>query len=515
MQRYEDVAEPATERLLETSWEGRARQASERELVVDAIAAALFVAVAGAPGRPAQSTRGEASRGVAALLIAVYALVARIEFPVGAGYVVPTQLVLVPMLLMLPPAGRARRGRLRAWPSATRSIGCSVGSRRAGSSPRCPTRGMRSARPLVLLLAGSPTIGFDQLPLLAVALAAGCLVDLTCSLVRMRFAGVLPELGLQIRVIALVWAVDACLAPLGLPGRDRHPPATPRRSCSCCRWYSCSGCWRATEISASSRLTSGSNSSSRSGRVCNPRCAGWATRSPPSSSSSGLLEILLHGSIEALDAGAGRLELTGRTLAHPSLSRRSRLGSTPWTAAGGQGAEDPVQIGRGGVWRLSAPMRIAASPTGIAGSLWLVRAGRAFEEDEIALIVGARRQGRAGGGRDRRPPRDPRAGDDRLAHRAGEPPQAQRPISASGVRATRSRRSLSPPAIRPRWLQGLQRHVRPPGRRRAARSSGRQAEPRRRRRSGVPTGSAATSSAPTSTWPARTRMNSSRPRRPR
>ena len=34
----------------------------------------------------------------------MYALVARIEFPVGAGYVVPTQLVLVPMLLVLPPA---------------------------------------------------------------------------------------------------------------------------------------------------------------------------------------------------------------------------------------------------------------------------------------------------------------------------------------------------------------------------------------------------------------------------
>src|ERR1700760_1347256 len=106
MQRYEDVAESATERLLETSWEGRARQASERELLVDAIAAALFVVVAGvllfAAG--AVHPRGGVPAGTAALLIAVYALVARIEFPVGAGYVVPTQLVLVPMLLIVPPA---------------------------------------------------------------------------------------------------------------------------------------------------------------------------------------------------------------------------------------------------------------------------------------------------------------------------------------------------------------------------------------------------------------------------
>src|SRR5438309_2100803 len=40
----------------------------------------------------------------AGVLIGVYALAGRIEFPVGAGYVVPTQLVLVPMLLILPPA---------------------------------------------------------------------------------------------------------------------------------------------------------------------------------------------------------------------------------------------------------------------------------------------------------------------------------------------------------------------------------------------------------------------------
>ena len=40
-------------------------------------------------------------------------------------------------------------------------------------------------------------------------------MDLVSSLVRTRLAGVVPEVGLQIRVFAVVSAVDACLAPLG------------------------------------------------------------------------------------------------------------------------------------------------------------------------------------------------------------------------------------------------------------------------------------------------------------
>ena len=101
----------------------------------------------------------------------------------------------------------------------------------------------------------------------------------------------------------------------------------------------------------------------------------------------GLLEILLHGSIEAVDAAAGRLELGGG-----AAPVRLSVGVDGWLdamspeSAGDTSASSPVQIERAGVWRLSVPMRIAASPRELAGSLWLVRAGRAFEEDEIALM---------------------------------------------------------------------------------------------------------------------------------
>src|SRR6185312_7589375 len=163
-----DEQQSATERLLESSWAQRERRASRRELAVDATAAGLFVAAAGA-----LALTGDAAGlrpGLAALLIAVYAVVARIEFPVGAGYVVPTQLILVPMLLLLPPA---------VVPAAV-GLGMALGNAVDWMFGRVPPRRVLSAVPdawhavgpaLVLLLAGSPVIGFDRLPLLAAALA--------------------------------------------------------------------------------------------------------------------------------------------------------------------------------------------------------------------------------------------------------------------------------------------------------------------------------------------------------
>ena len=209
-----DEQQSATERLLESSWAQRERRASRRELVVDATAAGLFVAAAGSLA-VAGDTAG-LRPGIAALLIAIYAVVARIEFPVGAGYVVPTQLILVPMLLMLPPA---------VVPAA---VGRRAGGRQPRSTGRCgrvPPRRVLSAVPdawhaigpaLVLVLAGSPRHRLRP------AAAAGRRVRRRLhrrpgELARARCAwpASCPTLQLQMRVIALVWAVDACLAPLG------------------------------------------------------------------------------------------------------------------------------------------------------------------------------------------------------------------------------------------------------------------------------------------------------------
>src|SRR5437588_5481135 len=170
-------ASAPVERLLEDSWASRSQQAGRRELAVESFAAALFLAIATALAIPALAAH-RVDSGLALLLIALYAVVAgAIRFPLGAGYVVPSYLILVPMLVLLPPgtvplftaAGLvlasgaqwlARRGSvdhvLRSIPNAWYAIG--------------PT--------IVVMLAGRPH-GAVQIALISVAaFVTGCLLDL-------------------------------------------------------------------------------------------------------------------------------------------------------------------------------------------------------------------------------------------------------------------------------------------------------------------------------------------------
>jgi hypothetical protein len=84
-------SEAAAERLLEESWESRTRRLPRRELVTELVAAGLFLLAAGALLLAPRATAGF-DPALAALLVALYALVSRVEFPVGVGYVVPSQL---------------------------------------------------------------------------------------------------------------------------------------------------------------------------------------------------------------------------------------------------------------------------------------------------------------------------------------------------------------------------------------------------------------------------------------
>jgi diguanylate cyclase (GGDEF)-like protein len=381
LEPYAEESQSATERLLETSWEGRERRASERELVVEASAAALFIVAAavlllvgGVAGLRPQ---------VAVLLVTVYAVVGRIEFPVGAGYVVPTQLILVPMLLMLPPA---------IVPVAV-AVGLVSGTAAECALGRVPPRRILSAVPdawhaigpaIVLLVAGSPRIGLHQLPLLAAAFGAGCVVDLAGSTVRMRLAGVVPDLKLQMRVIGLVWAVDASLAPLGFlaatTARQGFAAILFAVPLVFLLWLLARD--RSQRIDqAHRRLKLVEHERARLQIAVRRLGDAFAAKLDL----SGLLEILLHGSIEALDADAGRLTLTGGGApldltagADGALRTLERAAAVP---------AYPIQVGEAGAWTLSLPMRVAASPRVVAGTLRFVRDGRAFEQDEIALIA--------------------------------------------------------------------------------------------------------------------------------
>ena len=384
MEPLASVSQSATERLLERSWEERERRGSERELIVEATAGALFAVAAGVLllCGSVQTLRP----GLALLLIAVYALVARVEFPVGAGHVIPTQLVLVPMLVMLPPA---------AVPVAV-LVGLVSGSVVEWALGRLPTRRVLSAVPdawhaigpaAVLLVAHSPTIGFGQLPLLTVAFAAGCLVDLTSALVRMRLAGVVPDLRLQIRVIVMVWVVDASLAPLGFLAAlaIRQDIIAILLVLPLVFLLSLLARDRSRRIDqAHHRLRLVEQERARLQSAVRRLGDAFAAKLEL----TGLLEILLHGSVEALDAAAGHLELA----VGPSPLRLS-TGAGPWIhvlegeTPDARTPQAPIRVGESAAWRLSVPMHIPASPRDVPGSLWLVRADRAFEDDEIGLIL--------------------------------------------------------------------------------------------------------------------------------
>jgi diguanylate cyclase (GGDEF)-like protein len=205
-------SEAATERLLEDSWQTRSRRLPRRELISESAAGALFVVAATALLLLPGATAGF-EPGVAAVLVGVYVALAAIEFPVGGGNVVPTQLALVPMLVLLPPAAvpilvaiglvlakvldwmRGAGGRDRvvfAIPDAWHAIGPAV----------------------VLVAVGARQLDLGDLPLLGAAFACCCLLDAASALLRETAArGIAPTL--QLRVLALVWVVDACLAPIG------------------------------------------------------------------------------------------------------------------------------------------------------------------------------------------------------------------------------------------------------------------------------------------------------------
>jgi hypothetical protein len=96
-------ASDPVERLLEESWDSRSRRTSRRELLVEGTAAALFLAIA-VPAAVYALHHSHVDLPLAALLVTLYAIVSRtVKFPIGAGYFVPSYLVLVPMLLLLPP----------------------------------------------------------------------------------------------------------------------------------------------------------------------------------------------------------------------------------------------------------------------------------------------------------------------------------------------------------------------------------------------------------------------------
>jgi HD-GYP domain-containing protein (c-di-GMP phosphodiesterase class II) len=151
--------------------------------------------------------------GVLILLVLAYALAARVEFEVGSGYAVPTQIVFVPMLFLLPVG-------LVPLCVAIGFLLCSAADfarkrvhwERALLEVFSAWHALGPA--LVLALAGEPAPTWDVLPLLAVMLVAQFAFDLASSSVRAKLAFDV-SVRAQLRLTGPVYFVDAALAPAG------------------------------------------------------------------------------------------------------------------------------------------------------------------------------------------------------------------------------------------------------------------------------------------------------------
>jgi diguanylate cyclase (GGDEF)-like protein len=381
------------ERLLEDSWEARSRSADTRERVVEAGAVVSFLACAGALAVFAPSVR-PLQPALAATLVVLYAFTSRvIKFPIGAGYVVPSWLILVPMLLLEPPSV------VPLLAAAGLMLGGVFEELRRGARPErvffSIADAWHSLGPALVLSLLEPVSGTLAVAgLYTAAFAAGCLVDLVSSTLREAAAvGVAPHV--QFRVILLVWLIDACLAPLGVlvalaVSGDRSdillllPFIAVMLLVSRDRSERIARAQRHLEIVARERS-----------RLQNAvQCLGEAFAAKLDLQE--LTGIVLRGAIEALDADGGHLTLKG-----PIEPVLAELGRAPGLAgllrsaeAAAQSADQPRQLQQDGNWALGVPISLAGEAGTAMGAIAVARLERPFREDELAVLLGLVEQAR-------------------------------------------------------------------------------------------------------------------------
>jgi HD-GYP domain-containing protein (c-di-GMP phosphodiesterase class II) len=207
------LLDPEEQRVIEERRARRLHSLARRELYSFVVFAGGFLAIAFAMALDLPSER---SPGVAPVLVLVvaYAAAFRLDFEIGSGSAVPTQLILVPMLFVLPvgfvPLAVAAGVLLGSLDEFVR------GSLRLGRVPFRIVFAWYAVGPaLVLGLAGERPPRLSDWPLYVAALLSQFVLDTLVSVGREWLAlGVRPSV--QLRAMVWVYAIDAGLAPVGL-----------------------------------------------------------------------------------------------------------------------------------------------------------------------------------------------------------------------------------------------------------------------------------------------------------
>jgi HD-GYP domain-containing protein (c-di-GMP phosphodiesterase class II) len=198
--------------------ESRARQEralARRDLQASAVIGGAFLVTASTLAVLLPSGGRAGSPWLATLLVVAYAALSRVEFEVGSGVAVPTALVFVPMLFLVPlrivPLCVAAGLLLRDAPEMARGrVRLERGLLRLVNS-------WYAVGPVLVLAAAAadrlPTLGL--VPLYLCALAAQFLLDFGSAAARERLALGVPPREI-LRFIVWAWLVDLALAPIGL-----------------------------------------------------------------------------------------------------------------------------------------------------------------------------------------------------------------------------------------------------------------------------------------------------------
>jgi HD-GYP domain-containing protein (c-di-GMP phosphodiesterase class II) len=210
---FDSYRSPEAETLLRSERERFSqRSGPSRLLVTEAAGAVLFVALA---VLLALDAPWPYPISVPRLVITVvpYLVASRVRFPVGSALSVPTQVVFVPMLFLLPaqivPLIVATCLVLDLWPDIPHG---------RVTSTRVLTRigdSFYALGPaLVLVLAHRYVFAWDAWPILVLAFAAQVGFDAAAGLLRTWFAeGILPR---EQKQMLWLYATDLCLACAGL-----------------------------------------------------------------------------------------------------------------------------------------------------------------------------------------------------------------------------------------------------------------------------------------------------------
>lgn len=192
-----------------TRWEAPSAHEYRAELAVGVpfLIAAVALALLGDSGRSLEL-------GPTIALVLAYGALSRVRFHAGAGHTVPTQLVFVPMLFILPTelvpllvlAGMV----VGNVPDYVR------GALHPGRALMLPGDAWHALGPAaVLVVAGAVDPAWSDWPWYLLALAAQFALDFAVYAARAQLALDIPGRD-QLRVLSWVWIVDALLAPVGL-----------------------------------------------------------------------------------------------------------------------------------------------------------------------------------------------------------------------------------------------------------------------------------------------------------